>query len=131
MSRPRKYKQYGFCVYRCWDKEVLLYVGMTDNLSKRMRAHSASKSPWLPQMTRITWDDCTDRNEALKAEGQAIATENPLFNKRNQGWQGIADAQAVARIIELRWQADQPKLAALLIEHPKIQDKLATYQTDH
>lgn len=67
-------------LYRFYDREGnLLYVGITNDLAKRMRAHRGH-SRWWPQATRraMTWYGT--RGAAECAEGLAILSEKPRHN---------------------------------------------------
>lgn len=68
-------------VYRCWAGEELVYVGVTDNVPRRISAHS-EHSEWFPFVSRVTHESYGLRMLAEQAESVAIRTENPLFNIR-------------------------------------------------
>lgn len=66
-------------VYRLYDdRNVLLYVGISDNPERRWQDHGTK--PWWPTVTRrtVAWFDT--RVEALAEETRAILRENPLHN---------------------------------------------------
>jgi len=66
-------------LYRHFDADGrLLYVGITENLPSRDRQHRAS--PWHGKIaeTKTQWFD--SREDAARAEAQAITTERPLHN---------------------------------------------------
>lgn len=68
-------------LYRAFDvDDALLYVGITDGIDVRFKAHQ-KQSEWWPLMVRrdIEWFDT--RRAALRAEATAISDENPRFNK--------------------------------------------------
>lgn len=68
-------------LYRLFDAQgTLLYVGITDDLRTRMRAHPLDK-PWWPEVARktVAWYDT--REDADRAETLAIAAERPKYNK--------------------------------------------------
>lgn len=68
-------------LYRLFNAEnVLLYVGITDNLRIRMSRHAAEQD-WWPEVTRRTVALYDDRESADRAETLAIAAEKPLHNK--------------------------------------------------
>jgi predicted GIY-YIG superfamily endonuclease len=67
-------------LYRYYDAaEVLLYAGITDNPSRRMREH-ARRKPWYGQVQHqsITWYGSEPL--ARKAEDRAIKAERPRYN---------------------------------------------------
>jgi len=69
-------------LYRFYDRTgVLLYVGITVDLGVRMAAHARDKDWWTRvdrAATRVGYYD--SRTAALKAERQAVQTEQPLYN---------------------------------------------------
>lgn len=67
-------------LYRHWDADgALLYVGISSDPVRRMAEHR-SASDWAHDVadTAIKWFD--GREEAVKAEAQAICEEKPLHN---------------------------------------------------
>lgn len=79
-------------LYRLYDIQgVLLYVGVSDELKTRFKAHAASKT-WWPSVhsRRIEWFD--DRAVAEDAERAAINDEHPLWNNRDSPWQPVVVA---------------------------------------
>lgn len=69
------------CTYRFRREDrSLVYVGVTDDLESRLRAHS--RKPWWPEVvsTEVVWFD--DRLSALYEETRAIDNENPTYNDR-------------------------------------------------
>jgi len=68
-------------LYRYFDsKGQLLYVGITKNQFDRLNQHSRN-STWMPFIASATFHHFETREEALRAETKAIATELPKFNK--------------------------------------------------
>jgi GIY-YIG catalytic domain len=66
-------------LYRLYDAQgVLLYVGITCNLKRRMGQHSVR--PWWPLVTRKTMTWYGTERDARAAEAVAIGDENPLYN---------------------------------------------------
>ncbi len=66
-------------LYRFFDDaEELLYVGITDNPPHRLIAHGRKK--WWPQVSTITFERFDQRDDALKAELEAIRVEQPIHN---------------------------------------------------
>ena len=71
-------------LYRCYDAaDRLLYVGITGNLTVRLRAHSHRK-PWWPDTARVASEqiDVLDRFDAEDQERAVIVAERPLHNIR-------------------------------------------------
>lgn len=67
-------------LYRLYDtNDVLLYVGITDNLGVRWNHHAKHKT-WWPDVARHTADWYASREEVAEAEVKAIETETPLYN---------------------------------------------------
>lgn len=72
-------------LYRAFDvSDQLLYVGITDGIDVRFKAHQNS-SEWWPLMVRreVEWFDT--RREAIRAEASAISKELPIYNRMNHG----------------------------------------------
>lgn len=73
----------GTALYRRFDAEgTLLYVGITDALDERTKAHDDGSS-WSEFATHETVEMFPDRAAALAAEVQAIRSERPLFNMQH------------------------------------------------
>ena len=67
-------------LYRAFDDAGdLLYVGITNNVAQRMRAHRR-KSRWWPRCDYVELADFRERVDARAAERRAIRTEMPRFN---------------------------------------------------
>lgn len=67
-------------LYRLYDeRSVLLYVGITEELEKRLLRHSARL--WWPEVHTVCLEGYESRTEALRAESRAIAVEGPLHNR--------------------------------------------------
>jgi hypothetical protein len=67
-------------LYRLYDSEgTLLYVGISAHPSERLKQHAGDKA-WWHHVARheITWID--SRDEAVKAEAEAMRSELPLYN---------------------------------------------------
>lgn len=74
-------------LYRAFNnKNELLYVGVSNNFLSRAFQHQAT-SKWHGMATQMTLEHFESRAEAEAAEVQAIKTEKPLFNKKdNEDW---------------------------------------------
>jgi len=67
-------------LYRFYDAtDVLLYVGITVDLPKRMKQHRGSK-PWWALVDHMQVEHFDSRTEVAAAEKAAICSEHPLFN---------------------------------------------------
>lgn len=76
-------------VYYCYDKDdVLLYIGRTTRLKKRMGQHSR-ESGWWPNVDRLEFEGPLSGPIAHVAEWMQIGRLAPLHNKvgnRRRGW---------------------------------------------
>jgi predicted GIY-YIG superfamily endonuclease len=69
-------------LYRIYDSpkgKVLLYIGVTDSLSRRIGQHVRGKE-WFPPDGRITFVMYAGRASVLAAEEAAIRRERPVHN---------------------------------------------------
>lgn len=64
-------------VYRLWSDDVLVYIGVTSHIERRLKAH---RRRWGDRITRIEKTEYPTRALANKAEHLAIANEWPLTN---------------------------------------------------
>ena len=70
-------------LYRWWDEaDLLLYVGISDELSGRTGSHIKGSS-WMEFAARSTIARYPTRPEAKEAETAAIKSEHPIFNKQH------------------------------------------------
>lgn len=94
-------------LYRHYDADgCLLYVGITDALEIRTRAHGR-RSVWreFAHRAEVIWFDT--RDEALAAEREAISTEQPLFNVQ------LATPEAQRAVVAYLVKRDRLDLLAL------------------
>lgn len=63
---------------RCGD---LLYVGVADDLFRRLHGHRRDGSPWEPDMVRLEYSIYRTRVEAERVERAEIRELHPLYNK--------------------------------------------------
>ena len=69
-------------LYRAYDTDgVLLYVGVSLNTRKRFKDHKHD-SAWWPEVAKTTEEWYPVRDDAQRAEIDAILTENPKYNRR-------------------------------------------------
>lgn len=73
-------------LYRFYNsRHQLLYIGITNNITRRLTQHDADK-PWFHQAATIKVEHYPTRKEALAHEAAAIVAEKPLYNiHHNQG----------------------------------------------
>lgn len=74
-------------VYRFYDRNgKLLYVGITNNVERRIAQHLVDK-PWAHQIVRRSVEVYSSRDAALAAERRAIRRERPKYNiAHNHRW---------------------------------------------
>lgn len=58
---------------------VLLYIGQTNNLRRRLREHRRL-APWWPDALQVLYVGATSREVAVRSERNLIAELNPLHN---------------------------------------------------
>lgn len=79
-------------LYRFFDAAGdLLYIGITNDPSKRFGRHASDK-PWWEEVDRIDLERHPSREAVLAAEAAAIKTERPRYNVRHGGPTSIPDA---------------------------------------
>jgi len=70
----------GCYLYRHFDNDKnLLYVGISLSVATRLMQHRQN-SGWFDRISLVTVEKFPSREEALKAEVEAIKSENPRFN---------------------------------------------------
>lgn len=110
----------SFHVYRAYDRSgSLLYVGATDNLERRLKAHRRDSGWWMFH-TRIESDDYSSRDDALDVEKGLIWNYHPRWNRRDRNPlvpAGIAERQAAEEHV---WR----KLARLESEQATLRRRL-------
>lgn len=70
-------------VYRLYAGPRCLYVGITEDLDRRLAQHQSDK-PWWPQVDRIEHETFRGRAAAMDAETFLIRALNPEHNVN--GW---------------------------------------------
>lgn len=96
-------------LYRFYDaSEALLYIGITNSLTRRLNEHHEDK-PWYLNVARVTVEHHPTRAAALRAEKSAIKAERPKYNvQHNQGAQGtVTHPDAGQWLIENRQSGHQ------------------------
>ena len=69
----------GYFVYWLRDDYQTLYVGYTENPSRRLKEHRRQK-PWFPKITNVSIERYATRHEALKTEALAVYFGEDLYN---------------------------------------------------
>lgn len=88
-------------LYRFYDtRGVLLYVGITANLPRRLEKHGGRE--WWQDVARMECQPYPDRESVRAAEREAIETEKPLHNIRMN--QAVLRPVAVAAATALIWR---------------------------
>ena len=100
-------------LYRHFDQTgTLLYVGVSLNVLQRLTQHRAD-AEWFDRITRIEVAHFANREDALAAEADAIASENPLFNRAGKvKRRHRAAAETEVGGITIRWTKGALELAA-------------------
>jgi len=81
-----------YAVYRCFtDGGVLLYIGETGELGKRLASHA--QKAWFTQVRGIALEWYADELDALNAERRAIYVEHPKLNKQHRNVPTLAPRQ--------------------------------------
>ena len=94
-------------LYRWYDEaDLLLYVGISDELTGRVSAH-VDGSSWMDFAARSTITRYADRDEAAATEIEAIKTERPLFNQVHNN-----SPEARRRLVEYLVEHDRLDLLA-------------------
>ena len=66
-------------LYKFWNKNELLYVGISLNVFARLSQHRRDKE-WWDEVTEITVKHYDTREQALDAEAKSIKKDNPKYN---------------------------------------------------
>jgi hypothetical protein len=98
MELVRPVEQQRRCaLYRHFDSEdILLYVGITDNLGDRTNGGHARTSDWVQFAVRAEAEWFDSREQASKAEREAVQDEQPIYNRQ------YAEGDPDAKIAEYR-----------------------------
>lgn len=84
--RPAKHAHLPHTVYRIYAiSGVLLYVGCTHDIKKRLIQHRAQGSDFMRLAARVTVEQFPDAASGYDAERYAIKTELPAFNVQGTG----------------------------------------------
>ncbi|QLQ11123.1 MAG: GIY-YIG nuclease family protein [Nocardioidaceae bacterium] len=66
-------------VYSLWSGDACLYVGITNNLKRRLAQHRSGQ-PWWPEVDRIVSDKVIGRVPAMEFEAHDIRKYRPKYN---------------------------------------------------
>lgn len=77
-------------LYRAFDGDELLYVGIAYSVGRRLAQHQES-APWWHRLTRVEVQTYESRGAALAAETLAIRTEYPKYNIKNKSRPELKD----------------------------------------
>jgi hypothetical protein len=76
-------------LYRLSDADTaLLYVGISDDWSRRIRQHALGKS-WADDIANVRLERFPDRAAVLAAEAAVIRTEHPVHNIQHNGGHAV------------------------------------------
>lgn len=88
-------------LYRFHDVDGdLLYVGVSNDPQVRWESHERTKV-WWPQVATRTIEWFPARDEALDAEDEAIQTEAPRYNQRQNPIAGLIEPDRQKRLAKL------------------------------
>lgn len=65
-------------VYSLWAGDVCLYVGLTNDLKRRLESHRYK--PWWSEVTRVVSDEVIGRSAAMEFEAHDIRKFRPRHN---------------------------------------------------
>lgn len=71
-------------LYRYWQEEKLLYIGISINAYSRAKQHQVT-AKWWPEATHVTFEKFPNRGAVEQAEKDAIKNEKPLYNVMHNG----------------------------------------------
>lgn len=86
--KARILRRQPHAVYRMYSGDgVLLYVGCTSDLDRRLTQHILRRD-WIQEVARIQLEWHPNRDTARQVESAAIRTEDPWYNVRGKfpGW---------------------------------------------
>lgn len=106
-------------VYRCysWDGE-LLYIGCSGNIPQRMAAHRSGSRAWFWRMHHYVLSAPMPKEDAFRAEAEAIAAEQPTYNQIHTG-------RHQSHRTDSYWVLDPKEFRSLWVRSMKDDDELA------
>ncbi len=86
-------------LYRFYDRDGLLYVGISLNVFARISQHKREKH-WFDEVTDISVTHFDSRDEALDEEARAIKQEFPKYNiaMNNGAYTSLDKTEEIARL---------------------------------
>lgn len=92
-------------LYRAWDNDVLLYIGVTGHWPTRAYHHSLY-SPWFSGVTHVDLEKHQTFRRAALAERVAIRRELPRYNVQHnpQALHRIRDCPVRMALFEKLWR---------------------------
>jgi predicted GIY-YIG superfamily endonuclease len=110
-------------LYRLWNQgHLLLYVGVTESLDRRLEEHAAGK-PWYSEVASVSTEALPTMRLALEAEARAIFWEQPRYNilgspRYSADWEAryhaLEDDEAARRALPSLTEYDYRWLATTL-----------------
>ena len=124
MSKPTS-------LYRHYNKDdQLLYIGVSLSAYARLSQHKAN-SEWAKSSVKMTTETFDNREDALKAEKNAIINECPLFNVTHKIQEvdvEIANKEILAAYIECGGTQVTKFLAYIISNHNEKNEVLGTQE---
>jgi predicted GIY-YIG superfamily endonuclease len=107
-------------VYTFWRGSMPLYVGCTNDLTRRMKEHARSWPFLNRDATWIAWSVFPNREAGLTAEAERIAKLMPRVNVRdNPGRQQVSAAYANWEA-HLEWEAEMDAWESKFARHEAV-----------
>lgn len=112
-------------LYRAYNQaDELLYVGISGDFLVRTKQHSVS-SKWHKLAAKITLTHFETRSDAEQAEVEAIRSEKPLFNKKdNEDWHNSS-----THLTNILGYSDSHH-TSLVSAHTRVLDSLQAFSHD-
>ena len=80
-------------LYRYFDDNALLYVGISHRLPRRVKEHT--RDDWVGATTHVTVEWYATRDAAADAEREAIRQEQPIYNIAHNGQRPTGDTRGL------------------------------------
>lgn len=78
--RALRSERRSICIYKVYDEGVLVYVGRTDQIARRLEGHR-QESAWWDDRYVVVVEPCGSYGDSLVAEAILIRDNQPRFNK--------------------------------------------------
>ncbi|WP_372344689.1 GntR family transcriptional regulator [Streptomyces sp. KL116D] len=106
-------------LYRLYDEDDrLLYVGISSEPKKRMKAHAADK-PWWPEVATRDFEWFDTRAEAADAEVETIRREQPAYNHTHN------TAAVLALLPAVDEEPLRPRPVAVAADNRSVAERMA------